>query len=228
MKHALRWALRKVLLRLAVALRSVESEVAAMTLPRFANEPKNLRFARPRRIYNSQHIHLGDDIIIGPGSFLKTVTQYPESAREVQRIGGAVQKFKPRLVLGNRVTATGALQISALDLIVIEDDVMFASNVFICDGFHGYEDIDTPFKDQRMIRISPIQIGRGCWIGQNVVVMPGVSIGEMSIIGANSVVTKSIPPRSIAVGSPARVTRRRSPSDGEWIPVDDKSSPGRA
>jgi acetyltransferase-like isoleucine patch superfamily enzyme len=219
MKSLLSSILRRLVLYVGVRLASLESEIAAITLPNFANEPKNLRFSRPRAISNPQHIHLGDDVIIGPGSFLKTVTQYPEGEAEVRRIGGGVQKFKPKLVIGNRVTATGALQISALDSITIEDDVMFARNVFICDAFHGYATVDVPFKDQSMTNIAPIHIGKGCWVGQNVMIMPGVTIGAMTVVGASSVVTRSIPARSIAVGSPARVIKRWSESEGTWIPV---------
>jgi len=107
-------------------------------------------------------------------------------------------------------------RISALREIVIEDDVMFASNIWICDGLHGYENVNLPYKYQPMFRIAPIKIGRGCWIGQNVVIMPGVTIGELSIIGANSVVTNNIPDRSIAVGSPARIVKRWNEETQSW------------
>jgi acetyltransferase-like isoleucine patch superfamily enzyme len=70
-----------------------------------------------------------------------------------------------------------------------------------------------------MFRIAPIVIKRGCWIGQNVVIMPGVTIGELSIIGANSVVTGNIPPRSIAVGAPARVIKTWDAASRAWVPV---------
>jgi acetyltransferase-like isoleucine patch superfamily enzyme len=219
MRRLLSRLISRVLLHVGVRLDSLQQEIAARTLPKFGNDPKNLRFAKPRTIFNPQHMHLGADIIIGPGSVLKTVTAYPETPSEVKRIGSGVQTFEPNLVIGNRVTATGALQISALDSIIIDDDVMFAANVFICDGFHGYESTAIPYKDQPMTKVAPIRIGKGCWVGQNVIVMPGVVIGEMSIIGANSVITKSIPPRSIAVGSPARVIKRWSEVGNEWVVV---------
>ena len=57
--------------------------------------------------------------------------------------------------------------------IIIEDDVMFATNVNVTDGFHGYTRIDEPYKYQEIIRIKPIRIKQGCWIGQNVVIFPG-------------------------------------------------------
>ena len=63
---------------------------------------------------------------------------------------------------------------------VIEDDVMFAANVIVMDALHGFENASVPYKYQPMWRAAPVRIGKGCWIAQNVVVMPGVSIGELS------------------------------------------------
>lgn len=108
---------------------------------------------------------------------------------------------------------------AALQAITIEDDVMLAGNVFISDGSHGLEHADMPYKFQPMSRIAPVTIKRGCWIGQNVVVLPGVTIGEMAIVGANSVVTQDVPARSIAAGCPARVVKRWDPQALMWRPA---------
>jgi len=59
----------------------------------------------------------------------------------------------------------------------------------------------------------PVVIGSFVWMGFTVIVLPGVTIGDYSIIGAGSVVTKDIPPHSIAVGNPARVLRQRNPEE---------------
>ncbi|WP_420063936.1 acyltransferase [Microbacterium marmarense] len=72
---------------------------------------------------------------------------------------------------------------------------------------HGFDDPTIPIRDQALTRIAPVRIRRGAWLGQNVVVMPGVEIGAGAVIGANSVVTSDVPPRTIAVGAPARVIR---------------------
>ncbi len=60
----------------------------------------------------------------------------------------------------------------------------------------------------------PVIIGDNVWLGRNVAVMPGVNIGEGSVVAANSVVTKDIPPKSFAAGSPARVIRQLNLPDG--------------
>lgn len=220
MKTILSRLVRRAILFIGVRLHYSEKAIALITLPRFASEPRNLKFSRPRKLDNPQNIYLGDDVCLGPGSTLKTVTQYPESEDEARRIGVEVQKFEPKLVIGDRVTATAALQIAALDSISIDEDVMFATNVFISDGLYGYENVEIPFRYQRRTKVAPIHVAKGCWIGQNVVIMPGVTVGEMSIIGANSVVTHSIPAKSIAVGAPARVIKRWSAKEAAWVSID--------
>jgi acetyltransferase-like isoleucine patch superfamily enzyme len=59
----------------------------------------------------------------------------------------------------------------------------------------------------------PINVGAVCWIGTNVLILPGVTVGHGAVIGAGSVVTKDIPPFTIAAGTPARVIRNRFPED---------------
>jgi len=127
------------------------------------------------------------------------------------------QKFEPRIVIGNRVTATASLTLGAHEAIIIEDDVMFAANVNLTDGFHGFVNADEPYKYQPIFRIAPIAIKRGCWIGQNVVILPGVTIGEGAIIGAGSVVTRDVPANTIVAGNPARVIRVFDRASESWI-----------
>ncbi len=62
----------------------------------------------------------------------------------------------------------------------------------------------------------PVSIGDRSWLGQNVCVLPGASIGEHCVIGANSVVTSPIPDFSVAVGAPARVIKRYNGKTGGW------------
>jgi acetyltransferase-like isoleucine patch superfamily enzyme len=213
LKRVLRPLLQVTLLRLhRLTERLVEAD-----LPRFANTPRNLRIELPRRLFEPQCMQFGDDVSIGPGSLLVAQTHYPTSVMQHPARPVPVQRFAPKIVIGNRVTATGALTLDAMERITIEDDVMFASNVLVTDGLHGFRSANEPYKYQPMWRIAPIVIGRGSWIAQNVVIMPGVTIGELSIVGANSVVTRSIPPRSIAFGNPARVVKRWDEQNQCWL-----------
>jgi len=200
-------------------------EIAEADLPRFANNPENLKIELPRRIYDARLIHIGNNVSIGPGALLVPQRIYPSHVMSHPEMEHDVQIFKPKIVIGNRVTSTGSLTIAAMQEVTIEDDVMIASNVLIADGMHGFENANEPYKYQKMWKISPIVIKRGCWIGQNVVIMPGVTVGELSIIGANSVVTKSVPDRCIAIGAPARITKTWDETSRRWESVPPEARP---
>jgi acetyltransferase-like isoleucine patch superfamily enzyme len=207
---------RRVARRLGLLIRNMQDEIDSLTLPRFANTPNNLHFASPRRISNAECIWIGDDVSLGPGCLLSATKRYPGGFMQGVP-DGEVQHFEPEIRIGNRVSATANLTIGAVQRVEIGDDALLASNIFISDNQHGHEDTERPYKYQPLDRIAPVSIGRGCWIGQNVVILPGVCVGEMSIIGANSVVAESIPPRSIVVGVPARVVRVWDDQAGAWL-----------
>lgn len=216
---------RRIAVKLGLLVRSVDDEINRLTLPAFANEPRNLNFAAPRRISNAQCIWIGDDVSLGPGCMFSPTRKYPgafmQGAPDVE-----VQEFDPVIKLGDRVSATGYLTIGAVSRVEIGDDALLASHIFISDNQHGHSNIELPYKYQPLEKIAPVSVGKGCWIGEHVVIMPGVEIGDMAIIGANSVVTKSVPPRSIAVGSPARVIRQWNDESGSWDAPDQGSIQG--
>lgn len=203
-----RRGMRRLLNELAVWMADAQIAVAARTMPKFGNDPKHLNIELPRRIINPHLISIGDHVWLGPGCFITAVKQYPSPSMRHPDRSSEVQNFTPQIRIGARVTSSGNLILGAARQIEIGDDVMFAFNVTILDNMHGFENPDEPYKYQPLQRIAPVTVGRGCWIGQNAVILPAVTIGEMSIIGANSVVTRSIPARSIAAGAPARVIKR--------------------
>ncbi|WP_169924009.1 acyltransferase [Sulfurifustis variabilis] len=219
MRRRMRAALRRVATRVIRPLYEYAEHLAEADLPAFANHPRNLQIERPRRLYDTDRVWIGDDVSIGPGSLIVPQTIYPTPVMRDPAREHEVQTFDPRIAIGHRVTATGGLTIAAMQEVVIEDDVMLASNVMICDGLHGYAHANEPYKYQPMFRIAPVRIGRGSWLGQNVVVLPGVTIGELAIIGANSVVSHDVPARAIAVGQPARVIKRWDAATQRWVPA---------
>ena len=211
---------KSLLVRFGALLYRMRTPIARASLPRFGNDPKNLNIDLPRNISGAERIFIGDDVDLGPGSFLIAVRRYPSQKMASPAFPMEPQTFEPALRIGNRVTATANLQLFAQTSITIEDDVMLASNVFMNDGSHGYRTATVPYKYQPIFKIAPIRVGRGSWIGQNVVIMPGVTIGEHAVIGANSVVTRSIPPHCIATGSPARVRKQWDHEKGCWVASD--------
>ena len=94
--------------------------------------------------------------------------------------------------------------------ITIGDNVMIAPNVILCSATHP---ISPNLREKGMEYNMPVKIGNRVWIGANVVVMPGVTIGDNSVIGAGSVVTKDIPANVVAFGNPCKVHREITEQD---------------
>lgn len=204
---------------LRLAQKRYQNAFERVTMPRFATAAAGFEMRLPRTIVHPERMRIGRDVKLGPNSELKCQMAYPGGWMRHPSGEHIQQQFTPSLEIGDRVTASGGLQVLAFESVVIEDDVMFAANVFLADGTHAYAATDVPYKYQGVGRLGPVRIGRGSWIGQNVVVLPGVTIGAMAIIGANSVVVDDVPEQTIAAGAPARVIRRWSEEDGCWKPV---------
>ena len=99
--------------------------------------------------------------------------------------------------------------------VTLHDHIMTAQNVVISGLNHGFKDVDTPFRYQPCT-VSEIIIEEGCWIGANVVITAGTRIGKFSIIAAGSIVTKDIPPYSMAGGNPAKLLKSFNHDTKTW------------
>lgn len=118
--------------------------------------------------------------------------------------------YKPSIIIGDNVSINFDCHIGCVNRIVIGNNVLMASKIFITDHMHGEisaEALKTPPSLRKVISKGPVIIEDNVWIGEGVAIMPNVTIGKNSIIGANSVVTASIPPNSVAVGIPAKVLK---------------------
>jgi acetyltransferase-like isoleucine patch superfamily enzyme len=123
-----------------------------------------------------------------------------------------------RLIIGKGVRfSNGFAHVTAsFDTIEIEDDCLFGALVLIINGNHGYQDIRTPIKYQESYSTGPILIKAGSWIGRGACIMGGVTIGKNSVVGASSVVTKSIPDYCLAAGNPAKVIKKYNFEGKAW------------
>ncbi len=185
-------------------------------LPKFGNQPKNLRIEFPSRIVNAGYVLMGDDVSLGPGCMINAIRRYPGKFMQGLPEETEIQTFSPTIRIGNRVSATGYVSITATHSVIIEDDVLLASHIFISDHSHGNDRTDIPYKYQPLTGFGEVVVGAGSWIGEHAVIMPGVRIGANAIIGANSVVTRDVPARAIVAGAPARVIRQWSDERSEW------------
>jgi len=173
----------------------------------FAARGRNLSIHYPclisRRISNG--IKLGHSVIIWKDVWLNI------DGRPVNEV---------KIVIDDNCSIGARSVISARNFIHIEKNVIFATSVLIQDHNHAYEDIEVPIREQGVTAGGRVRIEEGCWIGQGAAIVCNdgeLVIGRNSVIGANSLVTKSVPPHSVVVGNPGRVARQFDPATASWV-----------
>lgn len=158
---------------------------------------------------------IGQSFSAGRGLWLEAVTKYP----------AAEQIFSPQLIIGDHVSVGEYVHIGCNNRIVIGDNVLMGSKIYITDHNHGVyrgDKTDSPAippSNRPLTEGESVEIGARCWIGEFVTILPGVTVGEGSIIGSHSTVTHDIPANSIAVGVPARVVKIWNETTETWEKV---------
>ena len=121
------------------------------------------------------------------------------------------QKFNPQVRIGNNCQFGDYLHLTCINEIIIKDGVLTGRWVTITDNSHGNSsmtDLILPPTERSMISKGKVIIEQNVWIGDKTTILPGVCIGEGSIIAANSVVTRDVPPFSVAGGNPIRIIKQ--------------------
>ena len=154
--------------------------------------------------FNPKGIYLGENIGIFENCWMDCIKQY----------GG--KEYQPRLEIGDRTSVGRNAHFIVCSRISIGKDVVIAERVYISDNLHGYEDIHNGIMSQPLVHSGPVVIEDQVWLGEGVCVLPNVTIGKHSVIGSNSVVTKNIPPYSVAVGATAKVIRQYNHKTNCW------------
>lgn len=156
--------------------------------------------------YSSPPFILGKPRIISPNQI---IIGKDFSALEGLRIEVFNKKNDPvnktrKIIIGDNVNLNRNVHIGAINKISIGDNVLIGSNVLITDHNHSIKNTGL-FRNGALTSKGSVTIGRNTWIGENVCILGGVSIGENSIIGCNTVVTKTIPKNSVVVGGGNRI-----------------------
>lgn len=107
--------------------------------------------------------------------------------------------------------------------LVLGTDVVMGPDVVLMSSAHAFEATNIPVNQQGALTRRPIIIGNDVWIGTRVIVLPGVTIGNQAVIGAGSVVTKSVPAGAIVAGNPARIIRYRGDRGSRPLPTPEES-----
>lgn len=161
-----------------------------------------------------RNIKVGKNFRSRKGLWLEAVTDY-ESL-----------KHDPRISIGDDVTLSRDVHIAAILRVTIGSGVLMGSRIMISDHSHGY--YNGPHSDpaqnpayRALVSKGEVVIEDNVWLGDGVVVLPGVTIGFGSVIGANSVVSRDVAPMTIAGGNPVVAIKRYQPETGRWerIPV---------
>ncbi len=150
-------------------------------------------------ICGEEMIKVLDNVFIGSGTSLTAFATNND-------------KRKVKIVIGNDCMIGDDSHITATNSIIIGSGLLTGKSVLISDNAHGNP------SENELLKIDPkmrplfskggIVIGNNVWIGEKAAIMPGVTIGDGAIIGANAVVTHNIPPYTIAVGCPAKIIKR--------------------
>jgi len=172
----------------------------------FYAQARIIRF--PFDIRNKKWITIGNAFTSGVGCRLET---HPNN-KEVQ---------EKLLIIGDNVEINDYVHMNASERVVIGNNVLIASKVYISDTNHGnysgsIQDSPLTIPNKRLLSTKPVIIEDNVWIGESVSIMSGVTIGKGSIIGANSVVTKDVPKYSIAIGIPTIVIKQFNFKTNKW------------
>ncbi|WP_436462626.1 acetyltransferase [Acinetobacter seifertii] len=160
----------------------------------FFSKARLVRF--PIDVRNKKNIDFGINLTTGVGCRIEC---FP-----IKKTDDKLLKF------GNNVQINDYVHITAAYSVEIGNNVLMASKIYISDCSHGSYIGNSDDSDPRVtptdrtLSVKPVKIQDNVWLGEFVSVLPGVTIGEGTIVGSNSVVTKSLPPYVIAVGSPAK------------------------
>lgn len=161
---------------------------------------KNVSLGRNTTYIGEKYISIGDNTSIGDNGRLTAYGYYEKTK----------QHFTPLLTIGNNCNIGEQSHITAINCIMIGNNVLTGPRVLITDNAHGdslFKILDTAPTERFLYSKGKVVIEDNVWIAEGAMIMPGVRIGKGSIIAANSVVTKDIPPYSVAAGTPAKIIK---------------------
>jgi acetyltransferase-like isoleucine patch superfamily enzyme len=173
---------------------------------------------------NLQVFSAGRNIVIKPGTELTGAHRMAFGddvfiGRDAQIMLGAERAAPgPMIVFGRGTSINRRALIVAVNEIVFGEYVLTAPGIYVADASHEYRNVGVPVTMQGLEPSSGrVQIGDHAWLGINVAVVGNISVGRGTVIGANAVVTRSIPDYCVAAGQPARVVRAYDDRSGTWV-----------
>jgi acetyltransferase-like isoleucine patch superfamily enzyme len=173
----------------------------------FASFGKRIMIEKVVLISNPRFIHIGNNVSIRKGVRLEAIV--------------LDQNSPPEIRIGDNVGIEQNVHIVCMGKIIIHENVSIAAGSSLLCGTHPFFDVDSPVKiGDRLSGVnSIIEIGAGTLIGVGCVIQMNVRIGCHVVVGANSVVKRSVPDYSVVDGNPAAVVMRYDKQEKRWAPV---------
>lgn len=162
---------------------------------RFKKFGKNNRIKRGTYFKGENNIYFGSNISLGRNGVLTAWSEFCGFS------------YKPRIIFGDNVSIGDGFHITAINKIIIGENVLMGQKVTITDNSHGNTEgsVNNIHPNKRALYSKgEVIIEKNVWIGDKVTILPGLIIGEGSIIAANSVVTKNVPKNCIFAGIPSK------------------------
>lgn len=121
-----------------------------------------------------------------------------------------------KIQFGKETNINSYSRIESMNSVIFEDHVLVGPNVYISDRNHEYRDVAKPIMHQGYYSHGGVFIGTGSWLGIHSAIIGNIHIGKHCVIGANSIVTESIPDFSVVVGNPARIVKQYDCEQKIW------------
>ncbi len=170
---------------------------------RFGSFGAKSHMLKPLRLVKPKYIKIGKDVTIQGLARMECVRQHEG------------QTYNGEIIIHDGVSIEQGCHIIAGSKLEIEKNVTISAYVYIADCGHSFKDVTKDYIDQPLV-IKPTKILEGAFIGAGAKIMPGVTVGKHSVVGANAVVTKDIPDYTMVAGVPAGIIKKYDFDEGEW------------
>jgi acetyltransferase-like isoleucine patch superfamily enzyme len=151
------------------------------------------RLGRCDMLTNPRAIAIGRNVLIRKGARLEAV--------------GSDTSGGPKLIIGDGTAIQFYFHCGAAGRVTIGRNVLMGGRVYITDHDHSYEEPDLSARESPRLKVAPVEIGDGAFLGEGCVILKGVRVGKRAVVAANAVVTRDVPDFTVVAGVPARIVK---------------------